>query len=53
MLLNNETLKTSYEKLQKEIQSLFKLHWNAIKLGKCYRIKQKGDGSFHKSNERS
>lgn len=44
-----ETLRTSYEKLQQEIQSLFRENWGNIKNGKCNREKQVDSGSFHKS----
>ena len=43
----NETLKTSYEKLQKRIQELFIKHWQSIRQGTCSRTKQSGRGTFH------
>ena len=43
----NETLKTTYQKLQKEIEELFKNNWESIKKGNFKRKKQKGKGSFH------
>lgn len=42
-----ETLKSSYEKLQKEIQGLFKQNWERIKNGDIKPIKQSGTGSIH------
>jgi len=48
----NETLATSYEKLQSAIQELFKKHWRAIKSGTCQRYKQVGKGSSHKLKDK-
>lgn len=48
-----ETLATSYEKLQTTIQDLFKQNWDNIKSGKCQRQKQVGKGSFHKSKDKN
>ena len=42
-----ETLKSSYEKLHKEIQELFKENWKDIKEGKINSKKQQGEGSIH------
>lgn len=47
-----ETLTTSYEKLQVAIQELFKQNWQYIKAGKCPRIKQVGKGSTHKVKDK-
>ena len=44
---DTETLATSYQKLQGEIQALFKLNWKEIKAGTCPRYKQCGTGSLH------
>ena len=41
-----ETLASSYQYLQTEIQELFKQYWEKIKLGRCPRIKQSGRGRF-------
>jgi hypothetical protein len=39
---------TSFDKLQKSIQKLFKDNWNNIKIGTAPRIKQnKNDGNHH------
>lgn len=44
---NIETLKSSYEKLHKEIQELFKIKWNDIKNGKLKLTPQDSRGSMH------
>src|SRR3989338_1042294 len=44
---NDDTLKTSYEKLQHAIQKLFYSLWPDIKIGKAPRSKQVGEGTFH------
>ncbi len=49
---DNETLATTYEKLQSEIQELFKYHWAKIKTGECKGHKQKGKGSLHKLKDK-
>ncbi|CAK0761940.1 hypothetical protein CCP3SC5AM1_20062 [Gammaproteobacteria bacterium] len=49
---DNETLATTYEKLQSAIQELFKCHWEKIKTGDCDSRKQKGKGSFHKLKDK-
>lgn len=41
------TLRSSYEKLHKEIQELFKQNWNKIKTGKIKPIPQKTKGTLH------
>lgn len=46
------TLKTSYDKLQDEIQLLFRSKWKDIKSGNIERKKQTGNGSFHKSKDK-
>ncbi len=50
--LENETLATSYEKLQWAIQSLFKNNWPNIKRGACQRTKQVGEGTLHKAKDK-
>lgn len=47
-----ETLKTSYEKLQKEIQELFCFYWEGIRNGTYVSKKQEGEGSFHKIKDK-
>jgi methionyl-tRNA formyltransferase len=49
---SNETLATTYEKLQSAIQGLFKCHWAKIKTGECKAHKQKGKGSIHKLKDK-
>jgi methionyl-tRNA formyltransferase len=49
---DKETLASSYDKLQMEIQNLFKENWLDIKNGKCQRKKQLGDGSIHKVKDK-
>jgi methionyl-tRNA formyltransferase len=46
--MENETLATSYARLQQEIQELFKQNWRSIKEGSCNRKKQVGKGSMHR-----
>lgn len=46
-----ETLKSSYEKLHKEIQGLFKENWNKVKEGRIKSKKQEGIGSIHYARE--
>lgn len=48
----NDTLSTSYKKLQTEIQQLFKENWLQIKSGKCHRSKQVVPGSCHRAKDR-
>jgi len=50
--LDTETLATSYQKLHREIQQLFKEVWNDIKHLQCPRKKQIGDGSMHLAREK-
>ena len=47
-----ETLATTYEKLQLEIQELFKQHWRQIKAGECPRLKQHSYGSLHRMKDK-
>ena len=42
-----ETLKSSYDKLHREIQGLFKINWNNIKNKKIKLTPQDSRGSFH------
>ncbi|MBA7527266.1 Linear gramicidin synthase subunit A [subsurface metagenome] len=48
---NIETLKSSYEKLHREIQKLFKNNWNNIRNKKLKPIHQNSKGSLHYKNE--
>jgi methionyl-tRNA formyltransferase len=45
----NETLRTSYDKLQSALVKLFRLNWLSIKYKKIIPTKQNGAGSYHKS----
>jgi len=47
----DETLETSYKKLQIEIINLFKNNWHSIKKNECETVKQVESGTFHKSFE--
>ena len=49
----DDTLKSSYEKLQNELVALFKSNWNYIKSNKMKPKEQKGRGSYHKSSEKN
>ena len=48
----DDTLRTSYDKLQYEIQTLFKENWGRISTGRCERKKQNGKGSYHRSGDK-
>ena len=50
--LDQETLVTSYEKLQAIIQKLFKQNWQDIKSETCNRQKQDGKGTLHKAKDK-
>ncbi|HEV7998766.1 MAG TPA: formyltransferase family protein [Planctomycetaceae bacterium] len=47
-----DTLRTSYERLQREIANLFTEHWPRIRAGTCDRRRQSGAGSFHRVADR-
>lgn len=49
----NETLATSYNKLEMSIVDLFKETWPNVIGNTVVRLKQKGDGSFHKTGDKS
>ena len=44
----NETLQSSYDKLQHQIQLLFQSHWKALRNGEIATTPQKGQGSLHR-----
>jgi len=50
--LQKETLKTSYEKLTREISELFISIWPAIYSNEIQAVKQKGKGSFHRKKDK-
>ena len=49
---HNETLATTYQKLQTAIQDLFRRHWHEIKTQTCTRRRQEGIGSVHRSKDK-
>jgi len=49
---DTETLASSYQKLQVEIQNLFFQHWDLIKNQKCDRTPQVGTGTAHRVKEK-
>jgi methionyl-tRNA formyltransferase len=46
---DQETLATTYQKLQKELFDLFKINWPLIRDERCSRLEQVHYGTFHKS----
>ena len=46
--IQGDTLKSTYEKLNKKIQSLFERWWLRILQGKAPGISQEGEGTYHK-----
>lgn len=48
---NIETLRSSYEKLHREIQELFREKWEEIKNGSLKKIPQRGKGTIHYKKE--
>jgi methionyl-tRNA formyltransferase len=48
----NETLRSSYEQLQTEIQMLFQESWPEIRSGYCNRTKQKEHGTHHRLKDK-
>lgn len=48
----DDTLRTSYDKLQEEIQALFRDNWGSIRAGKCSRKRQEGKGSLHRQQDK-
>jgi len=49
----DDTLNSSYEKLQNELVELFKSNWENIKHKKVTPKKQSGTGSYHKSSDKN
>ena len=49
----NETLKSSYEKLQIDLVELFIAKWDNIKNNKAVPKNQRGIGSYHRSSDKS
>jgi methionyl-tRNA formyltransferase len=48
---DQETFKTSYDKLNQEIVELFKDNWEMIKSGNYVPIKQEGNGTYHNKKQ--
>jgi len=48
----DDTLKSSYEKLQTGVVKLFKANWENIKNNKVMPKEQEGKGSYHKSSDK-
>jgi methionyl-tRNA formyltransferase len=44
----SDTLRTSYDKLQEEIQALFRDNWASIRTGECNRKRQEGKRTSHR-----
>jgi methionyl-tRNA formyltransferase len=49
----DETLRSSYEKLQAEMQSLFRDSWADFRAGRAPRVPQVGAGSVHRSADKA
>jgi methionyl-tRNA formyltransferase len=49
---NDDTLKTSYERLSIEIEQLFQIVWPEIREGKLKAIPQPKGGSFHRLRDK-
>jgi len=50
---DDDSLRSSYEKLQNEIVVLFKEKWEYIKSNKVMLKNQQGSGSYHKSSDKN
>jgi methionyl-tRNA formyltransferase len=48
-VFETDTLRTSYARLQTELQMLFRTNWATIRIGECSRQKQGNHGSYHRS----
>ena len=51
-ITEKDTLRTSYDKLQKAVQKLFKENWGSIKNRTCKGTSQVGKGSYHRSMDK-
>jgi len=49
---HNDTLRTSYERLTKEVESLFREEWPKIRCGDIRPIPQPTGGSYHRLRDR-
>jgi methionyl-tRNA formyltransferase len=52
VFFESDTLRTSYDKLQEEIQALFKDNWSNIRTGECNRKRQEGKGTSHRLKDK-
>ncbi|MDX2212955.1 MAG: formyltransferase family protein [Oculatellaceae cyanobacterium bins.114] len=50
---DQDTLRTSYEKLTQVAEALFKAHWLAIRDGTLQPCPQVGEGSYHRTRDRA
>jgi methionyl-tRNA formyltransferase len=50
--VKGDTLRTSYDRLQRQVRLLFEEYWPAIRAGTCPRLKQAGAGSSHRLEDR-
>ena len=50
---DEETLKSSYDKLNIEVINIFKEYWQFIKHKKIHGVKQAGKGSYHKTIDKN
>lgn len=50
---NQDTLRTSYEKLTQAAEALFKANWLAIRDGTIQPFSQVGEGSYHRTRDRA
>lgn len=48
-----ETLRTSYDKLQVEAQTLFRINWSEIRTGTCRRQPQTATGTYHRLKDKA
>ena len=48
----NDTLGSSYNKLQETVIELFKSKWPSIKYNRVLPKKQSGEGSYHRSSDK-
>ncbi len=48
----DDTLRTSFEKLHRAIEALFREHWSDIRAGTCSRTSQQGTGTFHRAKDK-
>ena len=49
----NDTLRTTFAGLLRNIEALFHEHWPAIRAGSCPRRRQSGPGSYHPASDKA